>query len=395
MKEFDFENPVKVVFGNGCIEKIGEKLSGQYDRYLLVSTRSARNLGIYERVKIQLEKAGGQVVEINPISTNPKMTNVYEGVKAAIDNQVDCVVALGGGSVMDCSKIIAMSAKTGIDAKEYVWGDADKDTQSIDTVMIPTIAATGTELNNTAVVVDKEKKEKFWCYTAFPQICFMDPELTLTLPLKMTIWGCMDILSHTFEYYMNGDMESEFQLQFSEGIIRTVMKCTEQLAENPQNLLARGELLWSSTMTWGTGLTKIGQGEAEMSCHNIEERFSGFFDTHHGGGLGVITPRWMLYVYTKKPKIFARFARNVMGILEENDIEAARMGIEKYCQWLKKVGAPATYKDLNSEEGFTNEQLDQVAQKIWTVCEGKVGHLLKLKFNDIQEILYSGVKPLW
>lgn len=394
MKDFEYWNPVETVFGNDCIRQIGEKLSGKYKRYLLVSTRSSRKLGTYDKVKEQLQKAGGEVFEISPVPTNPKMTNVYEGVHMAAEKQADCVVALGGGSVMDCSKIIAMSAKTGIDARDYVWGDADKDTQSIDTVMIPTIAATGTELNNTAVVVDRDKREKFWCYAAFPKLCFMDPELTATLPEKMTIWGIMDVLSHTFEFYMNGDMDSEFQLQFSEGIIRTVMKCAEQLHEDPQNLLARGELLWSSTMTWGTGLTKIGRGEAEMSCHNIEERFSGFFDTHHGGGLGVITPRWMLHVYQKRPEIFARFARNVMGIQEEKTVECARLGIEKYCQWLKKIQAPSVYKDLNPELEFDKGQLDLVAEKIWKVCGRKVGKLVPLQIGDIKSILYAGNEPL-
>lgn len=390
MKEFEFVNPVKVIFGNGSIGKIAETLHCQYQRYLLVSTKSARKYGIYEKVKQQLEASGGKVFEINAVSTNPKMENVYEGVHTARENGVDCIVALGGGSVMDCAKIIALSAKTGIDARKYVWGNADENTDSVDTVMIPTIAATGTELNNTAVVVDGKQKEKFWCYTAFAKYCFMDPEIMTTIPKKLMVWGSMDILSHTFEYYMNGCMESEFQLQFSECIIRTVMDCVNRLNKNPRDVNAWGELLWSSAMTWGTGLTKIGCGEAEMSCHNIEERFSGYFDTHHGGGLGVITPRWMLHVYAKKPEIFARFARNIMGVSTEDDLEAASLGIEKYCRWLEEVGAPGTYKELNPNLDFSKEDLEIVADKIWKVCRGKVGRLVPLSREDIRSILYAG-----
>lgn len=390
MRAFEFYNPVKVVFGNGCISHIALYLNGTYERYLLVSTRSARKTGVYEKVKEELVKAGGEVFEISAVPTNPKMENVYEGVDTARENGVECVVALGGGSVMDCSKIIAMSAKTGTDARDYVWGNADENTESLPTVMIPTIAATGTELNNTAVVVDGKKKEKSWCYTAYPTFCFIDPEVTVTLPIQLIIWGAMDILSHTFEYYMNGCMESEFQLRLSEGIILSVMSALEKLVEDSENLTAAGELLWTSTMTWGTGLTKIGRGDAEMSCHNIEERFSGYFDTHHGGGLGVITPRWMEFVCRKKPAIFARFARNVMKVTEEDDKKAAIFGVQKYVEWLKKIGAPQVYQDLDQKKDFGEKELDTVVEKIWEVCSGKVGKLVPLSKEDIRKILYEG-----
>lgn len=304
------------------------------------------------------------------------------------------MVALGGGSVMDCSKIIAMSAKTGTDSRDYVWGNADENTDSLPTVMIPTIAATGTELNNTAVVVDGEKKEKSWCYTAYPVFCFIDPEVTTTLPGRLTVWGAMDILSHTFEYYMNGCMESEFQLRLSEGIILAVMSAAEKLAENPGDLTAAGELLWASAMTWGTGLTKIGRGDAEMSCHNMEERFSGYFDTHHGGGLGVITPRWMNFVCRKRPDIFARFAKNVMGVTEEDDEKAAVLGVQRYMEWLGKIGAPKVYRDLNQEKDFGERELDVVVEKIWKVCAGQVGKLVPLSKEDIRSILYQGNNDL-
>lgn len=390
MRAFEFYNPVNVVFGNGTVSDIEKHLTGKYKRYLLVSTGSARRTGVYEKVKKELIKAGGEVFEIGAVPTNPKMENVYEGVDKARKNRADCVVALGGGSVMDCSKIIAMAAKTGTDARDYVWGNADENTDSLPTVMIPTIAATGTELNNTAVVVDGEKKEKSWCYTAYPEVCFIDPEVTATLPKRLTVWGAMDILSHTFEYYMNGCMESEFQLCFSEGIILAVMSAVERLVENPEDLTAAGELLWTSSMTWGTGLTKIGRGDAEMSCHNIEERFSGYFDTHHGGGLGVITPRWMKFVCRKRPDVFARFARNVMKVTEKDDEKAAVLGVQRYIEWLGKIGAPKVYRDLNQERDFGEKELDIVVEKIWKVCAGKVGRLVPLSKEDIRNILYQG-----
>ena len=175
MRDFEFYNPTTTFFGNGVIDQIGEKLNGIYKSCLLVSAKGPfRESGLYDRVKTQLEKAGMEVFGMSDIDSNPKMYSVYEGVEVARDNGVECIVALGGGSAMDCSKIIAMSAKTGLDPYEYVWGSRPGVIGSLDTVMIPTIVATGTELNNTAVIVDADTKDKSWCLVEYPKYCFMD-----------------------------------------------------------------------------------------------------------------------------------------------------------------------------------------------------------------------------
>jgi alcohol dehydrogenase YqhD (iron-dependent ADH family) len=295
---------------------------------------------------------------------------------------------------MDCAKLMALSAKTGVDPFEYVWGSRPGVTESIDTVMIPTIAATGTELNNTAVVVDEKTKDKSWCFTEYPRYCIMDPEITASLPKTLTIWGAMDILSHTFEYYFNGYSESEFQLSFSEALIMTTMTALRKLVQNPNDLESRGEIMWCSAMTWGTGLTKIGRKDPDMTCHNIEERFSGHFDTHHGGCLGIITPRWMCLVMEREPAIFARFARKVMGIVCNNEKEAAILGVSAYIEWLKKVQAPQAYSDLSDTINFDDDQLSIVAQKIWRICNGKIGKLTPMSFEDIKAVVFAGKREL-
>jgi len=143
-------------------------------------------------------------------------------------------------------------------------------------------------------------------------------------------------------------------------------------------------------MTWGTGLTKIGRKDAEMTCHNIEERVSGYFDTHHGGGLGVITPRWMCVAMAREPAIFARFARKVMNVDCEDDKKAAALGVSAYIEWLKKVGAPLKFSDLSDSVVFSDEELMVVAGKIWQVCKGKIGKLTPMSFEDIKNILLAG-----
>lgn len=395
MLAFHYYNPVQVYFENGAVSKLGEYLRGKYRCYLLVCAKGPfRENGLYQTVYQQLVNAGGKVVEVGDIDSNPKLHSVREGVELARKHQADCVVALGGGSAMDCSKLIALSASTGVDPYEYVWGSRPAAGSSLDTVMIPTIAATGTELNNTAVIVNEETREKYWCVCAFPKYCIMDPAITATLPEKLTVWGGMDILSHTFEYYFNGCMDSEFQLDLSEALITAVMRALETLSKRPDDLTARGELLWCSCVTWGTGLTKIGRRDPDMACHSIEESFSGYFDTHHGACLGVLTPRWMRMVSPQHPEIFARFARRVMQVQEPDDKCAAEAGINAYIRWLKQLGAPQCYQDLSPKLQFSPEELNLVAKNAWRIYKGKIGRLQPLSFQEVQNLLEEGRKPI-
>ncbi len=179
-------------------------------------------------------------------------------------------------------------------------------TSSLPVITVPTLAATGTEINNAAVMVNQKTKEKYWAIVNFPVLALQDPVLTTTIPLQLIIWGAMDILSHTFEYYFNGYNNSEFQLCFSEALILSIMKTVEALIKNPKDVNARGELMWDSVMAWG-GLTKIGQGDPDMACHSIEESFNGYFNTHHGACLGILTPNWMKIACKKAPFEFARY----------------------------------------------------------------------------------------
>ncbi|HYW83742.1 MAG TPA: iron-containing alcohol dehydrogenase, partial [Spirochaetia bacterium] len=320
--------------------------------------------------------------------------SVSAGVNIAVREGVDCIVALGGGSAMDCAKLIAVSAKTGVDPFDYVWGSRPEAADSLDTVMIPTIAATGTELNNTAVIVNEKTREKYWCVCKYPKYCIIDPTLSASLPLPLTVWGAMDVLSHTFEYYFNGFMGSELQLRVSEALMMTAMNALDKLIQDPGDVTARGELLWCSTMTWGSGLTKIGRMDPDMTCHSIEESFSGYFDTHHGACLGVLTPRWMRLVAPKKPEIFARFARNVFGVAERDDHAAALGGVDAYIGWLRTVGAPRTYFDLSPSLEFSDTELKIVADNAWRIYNGKIGRLYPVQRHEIDVILRAGREPL-
>ena len=390
MENFTFYNPTKIIFGNGVISKVHESIDSGVKKILIICAKGPfRENGTYQILWNSLQKTTALLHEMPDIDQNPKLSLLQIGANICRENEIDCIVALGGGSVLDAAKIIAASAAMNIDPYELIWGSRPCVTQSLKVITIPTIAATGTEINNAAVAVNDKTKEKYWCETFFPKVAIMDPEITLSLPVKLTIWGAMDILSHTFEYYFNGNNQSEYMLRYAEAILLTTMHTINKIIQNPEDLNARGELMWCATMAWG-GSTKIGQGAPDMTCHSIEESFSGFFDNHHGACLVVFTPNCMKMVFPFAVDEFARFAHNVMCVNEKDPIVAAELGIQKYCEWLKTIGAPMNYSDIGLTN-VTKQQLEHVASNAWRIYQGKIGTLKKMTYSEICDILYMGM----
>lgn len=389
MESFNFANHVEILFGVGSRRQITSLIKDHYSKVLfLCGSGPFRRNGLFDEIASYITAGGAEVFEMNDIHQNPRLSSAREGMEICIKKSIDCVVALGGGSAMDCAKLIAASGKTGIDPYEYVFGTRPPVTDSIDTIMIPTISATGTECNPSAVIVNDETKEKYYCDCFFAKHAILDPEIVATVPLKLAIWGAMDILSHTFEYYFNGFDSAWFQTELSEAIIRATMKAVEKMVEDPSDLNARGELMWDAIMAWG-GLTKIGRGDPDMTCHSIEESFSGWFDTHHGACLGVLTPRWMDIVSKKRPDIFARFARTVMHINNDNDEEAATEGVRAYKTWLISIGAPNIYSDIGDKD-FSEANLRHVAETALRIYHGKIGRLYRFSPDEIMDLLRAG-----
>ncbi len=388
MFNFTYHSPTKIIFGTGERATLAQELGGRYNNVLLIVSKGPfHENGVVEELKRILLDGKLNIFEMSDIDSNPLISSCDEGVRVCVEHNIDCIIALGGGSALDCAKTVGAAAKTGVSPLDLVFGENNFAEHSIDVVTIPTIAATGTEVNPYAVVVNDETKEKFYCVTPHPVLAVLDPELTLTVPIKLTVFGAMDILSHTFEFYFNGFRGSEIQTRLSEAIIISTMHCVETLVKNPGDITARGDLMWLAVMAWG-GLTKIGRGDADMACHGLEESFSGFFKTHHGGCLGVLTPRWMERVYKRDVKMFADFAVNVLGY-ERGEVEqTAELGIKKYKEWLKSVGAPNILDDLG-ERDFSDENLLHVATTACKIYGGSVGSRIPLTLDESFELLKS------
>lgn len=394
MDSFRYYSPVRVVFGTGSRKKIGEELAGRYQRALLVCGKGPfRENGTFEQIKSSLEASGIKVFEMRDIDSNPRIGSVVEGADLCKKERVEVIVALGGGSTMDCCKVMAGAALTDVDPRKFLWGDKIPMERSLDTVMIPTFAATGTELNNTAVIMDDSTVSKSWCEAEcmFPKITIIDPEIASGAPYRLTNWGCMDILSHTFEFYFNGRTDTLFQQRFSEALIFSAMECVELLQKNPNDLRARGEIAWISVAAWG-GQTKIGRGAPDMACHTCAEGLVPYYDIHHGASLGVFTPRWMRWAAPKRPDVFSRFARNIMGVRDSDDTKAAIEGVERYVKWLKKVAAPDTFDELAGKK-IPDDKIREIAKRV--VAENStVGRLIVLNEEDIFGLFKSCCSPL-
>lgn len=391
MKPFTCHFPVEIRFGNNITENLGSYLAGRYRSALLVAAKGPfRENGLHGLVKRSLEDAGLRTFESPDIDSNPRISTVREAVSICTERGADIVVALGGGSAMDAGKVTAAAAAMKVDPYDLIWGKRLPVTVSLPLVTVPTIAATGTEVNEYAVIVDDETREKYWCVTKHPVLALLDPVNSRSVPRDLTIWGAMDILSHVFEFYFNDDRNSDIQNRISEAILLAAMSAVETLSVDPENLHARGELMWCAVMAWG-GITKIGRGEPDMTCHSIEESFSGYFDTHHGACLGVLTPVWMERTAPRAPGPFADFARNVMGIREEDDRKAAQAGVIRYREWLKKVGAPSCFSDFGGGKSFDDTGLEIVAENAMKIYGGSIGRLCPIRDKrDLLAILYAG-----
>ena len=400
MEPFEFFSPVRVRFGNGERRQLGSEIDRLGCRRVLLAASKGpfRQNGLYEEIRANIAARGIEVLGMGDIDSNPRLSSVREGAEICRRERADGVVALGGGSAMDCAKVIAAAAKSPRDPWEHIWGPKLPFLDSLPTVLVPTIAATGTEANPWAVILDEQAcwKMPVTAGCLYARLVVADPQIMRSVPLHLTVWGAMDILSHTFEFYFNGYHRSIFQNRFSEAIIHAVMECVDILVQDPGDLRARGELWWSSVMAWG-GLTWLGREGPDMACHDIAEGFVPFFDTHHGATLGVITPRWMRFLVQhggeKIEEIFSRFAGNVLGIRDPDPAAAACQGVKAYIRWLKKIGAPASLAELVRAE-VPETKLGQIAAKTFQDLGRGVGRLLPLSQDDVVSILKESCRPL-
>lgn len=382
MNRFVYEYPVKTYFGNGSArEHLGKLLEKYGDTVLLAyGGGSVKKNGIYQEIATILAQAGKNVVDFAGIMPNPTYAKVQEGAALVREKHVDFILAVGGGSVIDCCKIVAVQAQAAQDIWEMEFTDHIFPTRWIPMGAVVTASGTGAEMNNGAVITHEEKKIKAGVWGAYADFAILDPAYTLSLPMKQVISGAFDTLSHCMETYFGKPDHIILSDEISEAVMKNTIRNIRLLLKNPQDMEARSELMWASAMG-ENGILKIGK-ITDFQAHQIEHQLGAYTDCNHGQGLAVIHPVLYRHIYECAVERFARFAQEVWGISMEGKTmrELAFAGISALADFIKEAGLPTTLTEI----GITDES---ILKAVADTCNITAGCCKKLERSEIFEIL--------
>lgn len=347
MNNFTFENKTKVYFGKGGVkEHLGCLLKNYGETVMLAyGGGSIKRNGVYDEIVGILNAAGKRIVEFSGIMSNPTYAKVQEGAKIARENSVNLILAVGGGSVSDCCKVVSAQAKLSEDIWEMEYTKHTYPTEFIPLCTIVTVFGTGSEMNNGAVITNEEKKIKGALWGAQAAYAFLDPEYTMSVPMKQVISGAFDTLSHAMETYFGKPDENNLSDDINEAVMRSVIRNIRVLLKNPSDYNARSELAWASAMA-ENGVLKIGK-VTDFQAHQIEHQLGAYTNCNHGAGLAVIHPVLYRHICKAGAARFARFAENVWGIEpEESEEEIAKAGVEALTAFIREIGMPTSFYEL-------------------------------------------------
>jgi len=386
MKNFEFYNPTKIYFGKGGVDKLGGLIKNIGHKVLLVYGKSSiKKIGLYDTVLKQLKDNGIEVFELNGVDPNPRIESVREGQTICKEHNIDVVLGVGGGSVIDCSKAIALAAKYDGDPWD-IYSYKYSPVESLPVASILTLSATGTEMNGNSVITNfaTEDKNGFGSILSYPVFSILDPELTFSVSKYQTGCGIADTLTHVYEFYFSND-KSHLNDRVCESIMKTVVHYGPKAISNPHDYEARANLMFGSTLALN-GLTSFGK-TWEGFNHTTEHVLGAFWDIAHGAGLAITAAHWMKYILNEKNvDKFYEFAVNVWGVGPgENKMEIAKQGIEKVWEFYHIIGMPLTL----TEVGITNPDLDKVATQ--ATRYGTLGNYRPLTKEDVKQILTNAL----
>lgn len=387
MNDFIFYNPVKLIFGKGQLEKLPKEIEKYGKKVLIVyGGGSIKRNGLYEEVMGLLHSNNMEVYELAGVEPNPRVSTARKGAAICREKGIEFVLAVGGGSVIDCAKLIATAAKYEADAWDLVVGKASpKDGLPLGTVL--TLAATGSEMNAGSVITNEETQEKYgWGSSfTFPKFSILDPTYTLTVPKDQTIYGIVDMMSHIFEQYFNNAKNTPVQDEMCEGVLRAIMESGPKLVEDLENYELRETILFAGTMGLNNFLQMGYRGD--WATHDIEHAVSAVYDIPHAGGLAALFPHWMRHNVKVNPERFSKLAVNVFGVNPEGKTSEtiAYEGIDNLRAFWTALGAPETLGDY----GIDDSKLELMAEK--ATVNGMLGQFAKLEKEDVLSILKASL----
>lgn len=354
MNNFIFQYPTKVYFGRGCVkEYLGCLLKKQGPTVMLAyGGGSLKRTGVYDQMMEILESAGKTVVEFGGIMPNPTYAKVQEGARLCRENHVDFILAVGGGSVIDCCKIVSAQAMLEEDIWELEFTRKAYPTAFIPMGCVVTASGTGSEMNNGAVITHEEKKIKAGVVGAYNTFAMLDPDYTMTVPFMQVLSGAFDTLSHAMETYFGKPQDhNNLSDDISEAVMRSVIANMRLLLTDHDSYEARSELMWASAMA-ENGILKLGK-QTDFQCHQMEHQLGAYTDCNHGQGLAVIHPVLYRHIYKDGIPKFKNFAVHVWGIdpAGKTDEEVARLGVEALAGFIREMGLPTRFAEMGIAPG--------------------------------------------
>lgn len=392
MNSFNYQYPVRQHFGKGCAENALKEEMKKVGKQVLLAYGggSIKRTGLYDKICQWLEESGKEVVDFGGIMPNPTYAKVQEGARIVRDEHIDFILAVGGGSVIDCCKIVSSQAMMDVDAWDdwYVGHNLPKEFVPMGAVV--TASGTGAEQNNGAVITNEEKKLKQPLFGAFHSFAILDSDLTKTLPMKQVISGAFDTLSHCMETYIGKPQSTNVSDEVNEAVMRNVIKNIHAIIADPDDDFARGELMWDSAMA-ENGLLKLGK-VTDFQCHMIEHAVGAYTDCNHGQGLAILHPTFYRHLLNAGTAKLARMAQEVWGV--KSDVEGvtyrnadaaelrtiAEKGIAALEAFIKEIGLPTHW----SEIGITD---DAVLRAASDTCFITPGCCKQMSRNEIFELL--------
>lgn len=386
MVPFVYYAPTKIVFGKKAEEKVGELVREQGCKKILLhyGGKSAEKSGLLNRICDSLKAEKIDFVTLGGVVPNPRLSKVHEGIRLCRAEQVDFILAVGGGSVIDSAKAIGY----GVPYAGEVWDFYSKKAQpktSLPVGAVLTISAAGSEMSDSSVITNEDGWLKRGCNSNLCRCRFavLNPELTYTLPAYQTACGCVDILMHTMERYFTHEHHTELTDELAEGLMRTVIHNAKILNSEPENYDARAEIMWASSLSHN-GLTGCGT-IGDWACHQLEHELGGMFDVAHGAGLAALWPHWARYVYLEESPRFARFAVKVLGVKQAATPEdTALAGIAAMENFYHSIDMPINLHELGIH--LTEEQLQELAHKCSFSGTRTIGAFRKLTKEDMKNI---------
>jgi len=361
---FEFCNPTRILFGCGMLERLGREAATLGRRALLViGGGSVRRNGTLDRALKTLGAAGVSVELFEGIEPNPRLPTVLRGAEVAKNARADLVIALGGGSVMDAAKVIAAIPFYEGDPWDMIHHGQERPRppkRALPILTVPTLAATGSEMNDGAVITNPDTVEKSYVIAPclYPKVAIVDPELTVTVPPDQTAYGIADLVTHVTESYFNGADETPLQDAMAEGVVRVALEYGPLAVRDGSDLVAREQVQWASVVALN-GWVQAGTA-APFPVHQIEHVLSAHHDIPHGAGLAVVSPAWMRVACEARPARFVQFATRIFGLpgRSAEDLDTARAGIDRLEAFFRALGCPTRLSDVR----IGREHLEQYAQ---------------------------------